>query len=425
MGPRSASNARKTIPVVEIDITSIESNPAQPKSRIKFSALELANLADSIKKVGLNNPVIVVKNGDNHTLIAGHRRVAAAKKLGWTTIEARVHDEWPQGDALLALIADNTQREDFTAVEESQAIQSALTLGVDSTVVSKAVGRTADEIALTEKVAKAPKAVLADVTQANFEEAAALIEFADDERAYGDLVRAVGTGRFPHVLQRSRDERKRTQKRAKSLEKLNKDHVAIVDQYDWDNLKLKTHDIDPVEHASCPGHAAYVDHSGDIVYVCTQKKLHGFGASGRGPKSDEEKAADRAKRANRAAHKSATPVRRTFITGMLKTERTQLSKIGAWALTYAWEHGLDSVNGYSTSSLTAELVDGTPVSPLNGVIALACTSMEKRIADSLKFNGLTAGIAEAVDYLDALKSVGYELSEAEESFYALSAGETR
>src|SRR5205823_1199195 len=82
----------------------------------------IAELADSLRAHGLLQPVVVRHRGDGYELIAGHRRVEAAKVLGWTEIAAVVRDETDDQAYILTLV-ENLQREDLTPKEEAAALE--------------------------------------------------------------------------------------------------------------------------------------------------------------------------------------------------------------------------------------------------------------------------------------------------------------
>lgn len=100
-------------------------------------------LASSIKKYGLNNPITVRKNGNTYEIAEGRRRVRAVKELGQKKIEVVVKDLSDQ-DMLDISITENIQREDLTKVELAQGLQQYVKQGL-----------TQSEIA--EKIDKKPK----------------------------------------------------------------------------------------------------------------------------------------------------------------------------------------------------------------------------------------------------------------------------
>ena len=109
--------------VLEVEISKIRPNPDQP--RTVFSEKALKELADSIREHGVFQPVIVKPAGNSYVLVAGERRVKAAKMIGLRTIPAIVRDYNSIYLSELAIL-ENLQREDLTAIEEAIAYQKAI-----------------------------------------------------------------------------------------------------------------------------------------------------------------------------------------------------------------------------------------------------------------------------------------------------------
>lgn len=105
----------------EIPIDQIETNPYQP--RTKFDEESLHELADSIKSVGIIQPITVRKIGENkYQIISGERRFQAAKMAGLKTIPAFIREANDTELLELALI-ENIQREDLNAIEIAISFQ--------------------------------------------------------------------------------------------------------------------------------------------------------------------------------------------------------------------------------------------------------------------------------------------------------------
>lgn len=100
--------------VKEINLELIKPNPYQPRKR--FDEESLSELSQSIDKHGLIQPIIVIKNGDGYTLIAGERRFRATKMLGKSTIKAIIANLDDQNLRELAII-ENIQRENLNPIE--------------------------------------------------------------------------------------------------------------------------------------------------------------------------------------------------------------------------------------------------------------------------------------------------------------------
>jgi ParB family chromosome partitioning protein len=107
--------------IAQIPVESIQRNPRQPRE--KFDLEELENLAVSVREHGVIQPLIVSpsKNGI-YTLIAGERRLQAARKAGLKTVPVVIRHATDQQLLELALI-ENVQREDLNAIEEAEAYQ--------------------------------------------------------------------------------------------------------------------------------------------------------------------------------------------------------------------------------------------------------------------------------------------------------------
>lgn len=109
--------------IKNIPIAEIRSNPFQP--RRFFDEEKLIELADSIKEHGLFQPIIVKKSIKGYELVAGERRVKAAKLAGYTDIPAIIKDYTDEEMMEVALL-ENIQREDLNPIEEAEAYDSIL-----------------------------------------------------------------------------------------------------------------------------------------------------------------------------------------------------------------------------------------------------------------------------------------------------------
>ncbi len=106
---------------MEISVNSIEANPFQPRTTFDEQALE--ELAASVKKLGIVQPLTVREIGQGkYQLIAGERRLRAAKIAGLTHVPAYVRTADDQAMLELALV-ENIQREDLDAVEVAISFQ--------------------------------------------------------------------------------------------------------------------------------------------------------------------------------------------------------------------------------------------------------------------------------------------------------------
>ena len=108
---------------MELSIHEIDPNRMQPRK--KFDEDGLMELAESMKQVGVIQPLIVQRNGDRYELIAGERRWRAARLAGLKKVPVVVKEYSEQAIFEIALI-ENLQREDLNPIEEAQAYQKLI-----------------------------------------------------------------------------------------------------------------------------------------------------------------------------------------------------------------------------------------------------------------------------------------------------------
>lgn len=115
-------NADKVVGnIVELDLTSIEMNPFQP--RTSFNEETLRELASSIRELGVIQPITVRKMGFNsYQLVSGERRFRASKLIGLTTIPAYIRIANDQESLEMALV-ENIQRQDLDPIEIALSYQ--------------------------------------------------------------------------------------------------------------------------------------------------------------------------------------------------------------------------------------------------------------------------------------------------------------
>ena len=109
--------------VEEIEINKIKPNPFQPRREFNESAIE--ELADSIKKYGLLQPVVLIKDKEGYILVAGERRLRAVKLLGENVIKAIVVN-YSKDDLREYALIENIQREDLNPIEVAYSLQSLI-----------------------------------------------------------------------------------------------------------------------------------------------------------------------------------------------------------------------------------------------------------------------------------------------------------
>jgi ParB family chromosome partitioning protein len=130
----------------QLAIGDIGSNPFQPRSR--FDEASLRELADSIRATGVLQPVMVRRDSANgaYQLVAGERRLRAARLAGLEAIPAILREVGDTEMMELALI-ENIQREDLNPIDEAKAYQSLVAqVGLTHDQISERVGKQRSSI---------------------------------------------------------------------------------------------------------------------------------------------------------------------------------------------------------------------------------------------------------------------------------------
>ena len=132
--PEEVEQAAAALPTLEIDPGLVDPNPWQPRSVVDDAGL--AELTASLGEHGLVQPIVVRARGDRYQLIAGQRRLAAARRLSWAKVPVRVLDVDDRQMSEIAIV-ENLQRRDLDALEKATSFKSYLS----------AWGCTQDELA--------------------------------------------------------------------------------------------------------------------------------------------------------------------------------------------------------------------------------------------------------------------------------------
>src|SRR6266851_8566789 len=146
---------------VELPIDSIAPNPQQPRK--DFDNKSLLDLAASLTRSGVLQPVVVRRVGQGYQLIVGERRWRAAKLAGLTRIPAVVRDATDAQSLELALV-ENLLREDLNPMEEAEAYQRLLTdFAWTQEQLGQRVGRDRSTVANCLRLLKLPELIQADL----------------------------------------------------------------------------------------------------------------------------------------------------------------------------------------------------------------------------------------------------------------------
>ena len=186
-----ASEARG---LLDVPVDAITSNPRQPRRDFAEEGLEA--LAESIREVGVLQPVVVRARGSGYELVAGERRVRAARLAGLATVPAVVRDT-DDTESLREALIENIHREDLSPLELAAAFQELLDdLGATQEAVAERLGYSRAHVANTIRLLSLPPDVqrLLALGRIQAGHARALLSLPDEEAQSAVALRIAGEG---------------------------------------------------------------------------------------------------------------------------------------------------------------------------------------------------------------------------------------
>jgi len=225
---------KKVEPNLEISISNIELNPFQPRTRFDETALE--ELASSIRKLGIVQPLTVRElGGGKYQLIAGERRLRAAKMAGMNTIPAYIRTADDQAMLEMALV-ENIQREDLDAVEVAISYQRLIEeCSLTQEQLSERVGKQRSTVANYLRLLKLPAEIQLGIKnkQLTMGHARTLVNIEDNEQqiqVYYQIVDEDLSVRKSEELVRKLQVKKLSDpEKATKKQKLNQDYQELSD----------------------------------------------------------------------------------------------------------------------------------------------------------------------------------------------------
>ena len=193
--------------IIELPLEDILPNRFQP--RIKFDENSINELAISIKKYGVIQPIVVRKIGDKYEIIAGERRYKASGIAGKKTIPAIICELNDKDSVEIALI-ENVQREDLTPIEKAISYKKILDMGyINQESLAEKVGKSQSAIANTLRLLN-----LTDEVQE------ALLENKISERHARSLLKVKDENKQRKLLDKIIKERLTVRKTDEEIEKM-------------------------------------------------------------------------------------------------------------------------------------------------------------------------------------------------------------
>lgn len=435
--------------LVWLDPRSLRVDPANKRTNLG----DLGPLTASIAALGLVQPIVVRPDGDEHKILAGQRRQAAAIAAAQVTVPTIVRADLaglPVGTAVA--LVENEHRNPLTAAESARAYQQLRIDGLSATKIAKITGtkRAAVNQALT--VGGSELAVTAaDRYQLSMDQALVLAEFDQDHESVKVLVTTTKTNpeSWDHVVARLRADRDAQAAFDAATARLAEAGIRVIDDdlaegtvrlswlVDRDGERL-----DPDAHTACPGHAVAIsawDPERTIAY-CTDPTAHGHipRSTPPGPaptahaaqRGDDSKAKAERRRVieGNKAWRAARKVRRAFIGDLLARRsppKTTLRYVTATITAHPERVGdgpeelvaellvtakADHNTGWGRHAGPAATADASDARLPLILLAQVAADAEQSLDDHAWRNTRPSGAAR---WLAWLASVGYQLSEIE------------
>ncbi|MFG3342384.1 ParB/RepB/Spo0J family partition protein [Glycomyces sp. NPDC048151] len=399
---------------------------------------DIESLAQTVANYGIIQPLVVLPADEEgrHTIVAGHRRHAAATQVGLETVPCVVVDDPGAADQVVTMLIENLHRDGLTLAEEARAYEQLALMDWEPERIAQAAGRDIERVqqsltlrGLPEHIQEAANAGSVDLVSA-----AALTEFAHDPKAIERIMKkGGGHWGYQHAIA---DERAR-QKAKDALDRLKAGLVL-------DGVKLTTRpqfvqeggkallieqlvdaagdpvDLDEVK--TKPGFAAYInrDYTPKPVFYCPDPAAVGLRPAPNtyAAQRIEREALEAEAAVRRAAWETATTVRRDFllahfanVKGAKRLFRPALRKLAAARVNMP----------FNTLREFADALTGCPIDDLPenaSVDRLSRAAVARWLAyneENLKEAafGRWGDFEEAMAYLDLLTGQGYELAEIE------------
>jgi ParB family chromosome partitioning protein len=184
-------NAGPGLRTVALDL--LDANKRQPRQRFDDAGLE--ELSKSIRRTGILQPVLVTREGGRFRIVAGERRVRAARLAGLSEVPVIVREGVTDRDQLLLALIENLQRRDLTALEEAEAFRHLKDdFGLTQEDVAERVGKDRATVANALRLLKLAVPVRealenGEITAGHARALLALPSAADQEQLAREVVR--------------------------------------------------------------------------------------------------------------------------------------------------------------------------------------------------------------------------------------------
>ena len=219
----TAEEIKENEVIKKLKITEVEPNRNQPRKTFDEEGIE--ELAESIKRYGVIQPIIVVKKDDYYEIVAGERRWRASKKAGLKEIPAIIREGTDRHNKEVALI-ENIQREDLNAYEKALGIKELMdNYSLTQQEVAEILGKSRSGIANTVRILNLDPRVLELVKQGKLAEghARTLLAITDNDKQYQMALRMIEKGATVRDFEKNVNYKKNMKKKDEKYEEIFRD----------------------------------------------------------------------------------------------------------------------------------------------------------------------------------------------------------
>lgn len=224
--------------VENIKLSEIEPNRDQP--RRMFDEESLGELADSIKRYGVIQPIIVTKRDNYYQIVAGERRWRASKRAGLDVIPAIVRNNENQRNQEIALI-ENIQREDLNPIEKARGIKVLMDqYNMNQQQVAEIIGKSRSSVANTLRILNLDERVINLALEGKLTEGhcRSLLSFEDPDKQYDMALYMINSGDSVREAEKKTKARKNMSKKNAKYEPIYRDIENTFQNFFGTKVKL-------------------------------------------------------------------------------------------------------------------------------------------------------------------------------------------
>lgn len=225
--------------ILKININEVEPNKEQPRKRFDEEAIE--ELAESIKRYGLIQPIVVTKKDGYYEIIAGERRWRACKKAGIKEVSVIVREDDERRNREISLI-ENIQREDLNVVEKAMGIKFLMEeYTLTQQEVSEVIGKSRSAVANTVRILNLDKRVLELAKEGKLSEGhcRALLRIEDGDKQLEAAINLIKEGANVREAEEKAKPKNKNKKRDVRYEAIHRDIEDSFQSFFGTKVKLQ------------------------------------------------------------------------------------------------------------------------------------------------------------------------------------------